>query len=614
MTTTTAHDLIIDQFAPTIESDKRLTTWYAQGHSDGLGDRLLMFDNTSAPSWEILRFKQALACNARFDAALRQRVEQLSSFRHPGFPQVRPIKELGHEDSLAVVSTYASGACLSEALKKPRSAEFAVRLIHQLVPALTALQEHAPDIAHGALNADRIVLTSEGRLMIREHMVGSALESLDLSAAELWADFGILASPTRTTAPALDGRSDVIQLALVALSLMAGRRIGPDEYPDRVHELLDELATRSWREPVTFQSLRHWLERALQLDDHAFESAREANDALAEWREEPERGDGYLEATLRHASEVAAGPLPDLIAPTRVVANEDPQPPTRGAVVGSGAVKEDQTERASGSVSLARRRVASAIRWAAIAVGVVAVGGAVFIGRSSYPGAAAGPAVGATVSIAPAALRADGVSSDQLVRVTPLQLKVGPPMQSRPVLPAVVVANADRRASEVRTAADEREIVANVNGRPASPVQAPAASSRDGGVRVSSPIEVHLLDGDRVLGSSEDGPIIVPAGRHEFEFVNSMVGYRARRVVDVKAGQITPLSIPVPNGTLNINALPWAAVWIDGNPLGETPLGNLSVVPGEHEIVFRHPQLGERREKALVRAGVPTRVAVNLQP
>jgi hypothetical protein len=29
--------------------------------------------------------------------------------------------------------------------------------------------------------------------------------------------------------------------------------------------------------------------------------------------------------------------------------------------------------------------------------------------------------------------------------------------------------------------------------------------------------------------------------------------------------------------------------------------------------VFRHPQLGERREKMLVRADTPTRVTVNLE-
>ena len=61
---TTARDLIVDQSAAMVESGARLTTWYAQGHADGLGDRLLMFDNTSAPSWEILRFKPALARDA----------------------------------------------------------------------------------------------------------------------------------------------------------------------------------------------------------------------------------------------------------------------------------------------------------------------------------------------------------------------------------------------------------------------------------------------------------------------------------------------------------------------------------------------------------------------
>ena len=68
----TAHDLILDQFDPDEGSDKRLTTWYAQGQSDAIGDRLLMFDNTNLPSWEILRFRPALAHNPRFEAAVAE--------------------------------------------------------------------------------------------------------------------------------------------------------------------------------------------------------------------------------------------------------------------------------------------------------------------------------------------------------------------------------------------------------------------------------------------------------------------------------------------------------------------------------------------------------------
>jgi len=39
----------------------------------------------------------------------------------------------------------------------------------------------------------------------------------------------------------------------------------------------------------------------------------------------------------------------------------------------------------------------------------------------------------------------------------------------------------------------------------------------------------------------------------------------------------------------------------------------LSVLPGEHEILFQHPQLGERRQRTLVRADTETRVSVNMQ-
>jgi hypothetical protein len=140
-----------------------------------------------------------------------------------------------------------------------------------------------------------------------------------------------------------------------------------------------------------------------------------------------------------------------------------------------------------------------------------------------------------------------------------------------------------------------------------------ATAQRNGGFRLSSPVELHVLDGEHVLGSSGDGPIVASAGRHELEFVNSAIGFRTTRVVEIKAGQITSVSMTVPNGTLSLNAVPWASVWIDGNAFGDTPLGNVSIAPGEHVIVFRHPQLGERREKTLVRTDRPTRVTVNLQ-
>ena len=624
-----AHDLIVDPPAPIVERPQHLAMWYAQGYSDALGDRLLMFDNTSAPSWEILRFRPTLAHLPRFEAALRERVERLASFHHPTFPLVRPVKELSHEDGLAVVSTYVPGVRLSEAMTRPRSAAFAVRLIRQLMPALIDLQQHGPDIAHGALDADRIVVTPQGRLMIREHMLGSALESLGYPATRLWADFGILASPKCSATSRLDDRSDVMQLGLMALSMMAGRRIGPEEYPEKIDQLLDEMADRSTRQALTvFQPLRYWLERALRLDHRAFDSARDANEALMELRDEPQYGDepigllasGSLPQPLDGDCAAADIKAPregarrsiHLIAPERVeaVLEAAAAAPARAPASTPDSVAIAAPPPAADGVRWApsRQPFGAAMRWATVAVTVMAVGEAVVIarllsGRETLP-----PVADAAVMIDSMQPGSRVLVDDEPVGVTPLQLNVGPRVRSIRVLPVGVTGELEA----VQPAIAEPKSSAPAESG-SQPVGNPVTSQRTGGFRLSSSVELHVLEGERVLGSSEDGPIVASAGRHEFEFVNSAIGFRSRRVVNIRPGQIASVSITPPDGIVNINAVPWAAVWIDGNAVGETPVGNLSVAPGEHEIVFRHPQLGERRQRIVVRTDGPTRVTANLQ-
>ena len=63
---------------------------------------------------------------------------------------------------------------------------------------------------------------------------------------------------------------------------------------------------------------------------------------------------------------------------------------------------------------------------------------------------------------------------------------------------------------------------------------------------------------------------------------------------------------------LSANARPWADVLIDGISVGQTPIANLAVPIGTHQVVFRHPQLGERRESVVVGVKGPNRIAVDL--
>jgi hypothetical protein len=130
---------------------------------------------------------------------------------------------------------------------------------------------------------------------------------------------------------------------------------------------------------------------------------------------------------------------------------------------------------------------------------------------------------------------------------------------------------------------------------------------------LSAPIELTVFEGDRLLGRTADGPIVTTAGTHQLELVNTSLGYRSRQTVTIRPGVIAPLTLPTPMGRMNINAQPWAQVLIDDNPVGETPLANISVPLGQHQITFRHPQFGERRETVIVRADTVARVSMSFE-
>jgi hypothetical protein len=64
---------------------------------------------------------------------------------------------------------------------------------------------------------------------------------------------------------------------------------------------------------------------------------------------------------------------------------------------------------------------------------------------------------------------------------------------------------------------------------------------------------------------------------------------------------------------LSINAQPWADVWLDGERLGVTPIGNLEIPIGSHELVFRHPEHGERRSTVSVGLQQAARVGLDMR-
>src|SRR5262249_55590046 len=154
------------------------------------------------------------------------------------------------------------------------------------------------------------------------------------------------------------------------------------------------------------------------------------------------------------------------------------------------------------------------------------------------------------------------------------------------------------------------EAPSHTNASAAAAIERAAKNQRSGGVRLSSPIELKVVQGDHVLGSTADGPVVMPEGTYQLDLINAALGFRTRQTVTFRTGQISTVNVPIPHGRMSVNAQPWAEVSIDDKPVGETPLAHLDVAVGEHEVVFRHPQFGERRQNVIVRADGPTRVSV----
>jgi hypothetical protein len=140
-----------------------------------------------------------------------------------------------------------------------------------------------------------------------------------------------------------------------------------------------------------------------------------------------------------------------------------------------------------------------------------------------------------------------------------------------------------------------------------------AAASSGGWISVTAPKTVQLLENGHLLGSSDTERLMVPAGTHQLDIVNESLGYRTSKTVQVAAGKVSPIKIEFPQGTIALNAVPWADVWIDGERVGETPIGNLPLAVGTHEIVFRHPDLGEKHQTTTVTLSGPTRLSVDMR-
>ena len=303
--------------------------------SDGLGERVVAADGATGELLQILRLRPELTAVPSFEFALRERAARLANFRHACYVRVRRIdRAMGPTPALAVVSDHVEGTRLADILRVAHERALsldinaALCLVRQLVPAVAVLHENARDVAHGLIAPERLLVTSNARLVVVEHVLGAAIEQLQYGRERLWQEFRV-GLPPSAGVPRFDHRADVTGMGLVALALVLGRPIAPDEYPHRIGSLLGQARERTplGEERPLSAPLHAWLTRALQLDARrAFSSGPEAMAALDDL---VAQDSAYVSASValetflsRYVTsllEPAVAPAPTIAAPAVVV-------------------------------------------------------------------------------------------------------------------------------------------------------------------------------------------------------------------------------------------------------------------------------------------------------
>ncbi len=139
------------------------------------------------------------------------------------------------------------------------------------------------------------------------------------------------------------------------------------------------------------------------------------------------------------------------------------------------------------------------------------------------------------------------------------------------------------------------------------------AAEGDGWVDVKTPYEMSILEGGKLIGNSTAGKLPLPAGTHELEIVNEALQFRTTSSVNITAGEVFPLHVALPMGTLTLESDAPADVMLDGVKVGTTPISSLAIAIGPHQVNFLNPQLGQLQRLVTVTASEPVKLSVTFK-
>jgi hypothetical protein len=253
---------------------------------DGFGRRVVRVSHDDPPV-ELLQIDAALAEHPGFAEALRERVKRFSSLRLTSYARTARV-ETDAQGGLTLVSEYVKGWRLADLLDVAEAENLTfdigvvMLLLRQLLPTAAMLSNQKRETASGALGPEHLLLTPQGRIVLTDYTLGTAIETLGWDADRLWARLRVATPPAGSPDKTISPRGDTAQIGVTLLSLVVGRRLRDDEFPERLDVLVGSARQRTPTvvDAPLSEGLRTWLRRALQLDTRSFGSLHDARRAL----------------------------------------------------------------------------------------------------------------------------------------------------------------------------------------------------------------------------------------------------------------------------------------------------------------------------------------------
>jgi hypothetical protein len=140
----------------------------------------------------------------------------------------------------------------------------------------------------------------------------------------------------------------------------------------------------------------------------------------------------------------------------------------------------------------------------------------------------------------------------------------------------------------------EREVT--VPTARATAVQLPIS----GWIDASSPVPVKMTISGRPTGL---GRVALPPGRYRVEFVNDEIAFHDLQEVVVEAGKAVAITPGGLTAMLDVTSDAPADVVVDGRAVGRTPISNLSLPIGKHDVKFATDGVGEVRYEIVLAPG-----------